>query len=237
MFRCFDGRWYRCHRWIDGAAKQNEETTVDDAFQMGQVVARLHQLQLGAGPLPPIAQFGQSHLLELAGRSGPATWSDLIRDHLDAIETAEVVGSALGDDTPIGSHCDLNAHNVLFTAAGLVLVDWDAAGPASASYERASTPALWARRHDGRLDRDVAAAFVRGYRDHGGTFTIDDVDSLTRWLTGLVWWTERNLQIALAHPSKRNDEAAAMLVTALINGVDTVTEQQRFLSDVLRVTC
>jgi len=232
-FERIDGRWYRCHRWIDGTAKQNEDTTAGDAHEIGIVVARLHDLRLEAGPLSRVAQYGQAHWLELARRAPWTPWSELIREHLDAIDAAEAFGATFDDPMPIGSHGDLNAHNVLFTTTGLVLVDWDAAGAASAIYERASTAVLWAQRHNGRFEHDVAAAFLRGYRDGGGTVSIDDVAALPRWLTGLAWWTERNVQIALTLASVNHHELANHLVSALINGVETVQQQQRFLHDVI----
>ena len=232
-FELLDGRWYRCHRWIDGTAKLNEDTTAHDAHEMGILVTRLHQLQLDAGPLPPAEPYGQAHWLGLARHAPQTAWGRLIEEHLAAIESAEAFGSTFADTTPIGSHCDLNAHNVLFTPAGLALVDWDAAGPASAAYERASTAVLWAHRHDGRLDRDVAASFLRGYREGGGAVSFDDAAALPRWLTGLAWWTERNLQIALARSSVKHDELATQLVYALINGVDTVKQRQQFLQGVI----
>jgi Ser/Thr protein kinase RdoA (MazF antagonist) len=232
-FEHVDGRWYRCHRWVDGTAKQNEDATAHDAHEMGILVAGLHRLQLEAGPLPPVACYGRAHWRELAGHAPRTRWGGLIHDHLDAIDAAEAFGATFDDTMPIGSHCDLNAHNVLFTAAGLVLVDWDAAGPASAIYERASTAVLWAQRHDGRLDPDVAAAFLRGYRGGGGTVSSDDVTALPRWLTGVAWWTERNVHIAVTQSSDKHDELATHLVGALINGVETVKRQQRFLHGVI----
>ena len=49
-----------------------------------------------------------------------------IREHLDAIDGAEAFGATFADVTPIGSHCDLNARNVVFAPVGLVLVARDA---------------------------------------------------------------------------------------------------------------
>ena len=232
-FECLDGRWYRCHRWIDGAAKQNEDTTARDAHKMGAVVARLHRLRLEAGRLPPIARYGRGHWRDLARRAPRASWSALIEHNLDAIDNSEKFGATFDDAAPIGSHCDLNAHNVLFTTKGLVLIDWDAAGPASAAYERASTAVLWSRRHDGRFDLDIAVAFLRAYREEGGLVDLSDVDALPRWLTGVAWWTERNVQIALARPSATHDELATHLVSALAAGIDTVHHQQAFLREAI----
>jgi hypothetical protein len=226
-------RWFRCHWWVDGTAKHNEDTTADDAYGMGKVVAALHRLEIPAGPAPSAHGFGRDHWLQLARSRPGSTWARSIEHHIDGIVAAETLGTAFRDPQTVGSHRDLNAHNVLFTTEGPVLIDWDAAGPASMTYERASTATLWAQRHDGLLDRDVAAGFLRGYRDGGGIIEPDDPDSLPLWLSGVTWWTERNVQIAIAKPSQHHDQLAAELVDALARGVDTVKHRQRFLKSVI----
>jgi Ser/Thr protein kinase RdoA (MazF antagonist) len=232
-FEQVNGRWCRCHRWIDGSAKQNEDTTAHDAHAMGRIVARLHQLQIPAGPLPPATRFGRDHWMNLARRGSGSSWAASIVEHLDAIESAEAFGATFVDTKTVGSHRDVNAHNVLFTSGGLMLIDWDPAGPVSAVHERAVTATLWAQRRDGRWDQDVAGAFLSGYRDAGGTINIEDIVALPNWLSGLSWWAERNVQISLARPSEKHDQLANDLVGALINGPETVTQRQRLLHDVI----
>lgn len=41
---------YRCHEWIDGVAKNNEDVTFTEAKAMGALVARLHGLQIPVAP-------------------------------------------------------------------------------------------------------------------------------------------------------------------------------------------
>src|SRR6185369_14771237 len=103
----------------------------------------------------PVACFGREHWLELARRAPRASWSRLLEQNVEAIDNAEQFGATFDDPASVGSHCDLNAHNVLFTPAGLLLVDWDAAGPASAAYERAGTAVVWSQRPGDRLDIEV----------------------------------------------------------------------------------
>jgi Ser/Thr protein kinase RdoA (MazF antagonist) len=234
-YELVDGRWYRCHRWIDGAAKHNEATSVHDAQLMGAVVAQLHCLAVPVATSQErsASSFGRLHWRRLAGRRPDARWAHLIRDHLDSIVGAEALAASLANGVEVGSHRDLNAHNVLFTGHGLVLIDWDAAGPISTGYERALTATWWAQRDHGRLDLEAATAFLRGYRGGGGVVELDDVVELPRWLGALSWWTERNVQIAVARPSDHHDELACGLVTALANGAETVRERQRFLAEAI----
>jgi Ser/Thr protein kinase RdoA (MazF antagonist) len=231
-FERLDGRWYRCHRWVEGVAKQNEDTTSDEGYAMGAVVAALHGLAIPAGPPPPANAFGQQHWLELARRRPHATWARSIQDHIDDIDASETIGSSVDQGSAVGSHRDLNAHNVLFTSDGPVLIDWDAAGPASVIYERVSTAVLWAQRRGGVPAVDVALGFLRGYLDSGGVVERDDAAALPLWLSAVTWWTERNVQIAITEPSEHHDQLATLLVDALTQGVKTVTRRQLFLNTV-----
>ena len=192
----------------------------------------LHALRIPVDVAPTRHRFGREHWLALANRgSSPATWPDLIRQHLDQILEAEVRGSSFPDEDEIGSHCDLNAHNVLISEDGVVLVDWDAAGPMSARYEAVATATLWAQRHSGRLDISVAQGFLRGYLSADGDIGPDDSAAVARRLNGLTWWTERNVQIAVDQPSEHHDDLASGLVLALANGVADLDHRQAFLRD------
>ncbi|MGD9792188.1 MAG: phosphotransferase enzyme family protein [Acidimicrobiia bacterium] len=226
-YETIDGRWYRCHRWADGSVKQNEDTSAGEAHAMGIVVARLHGLAIPADPSPPAEAFGRGHWLEAARLRPHAAWARAIEDHIDNIDAAESRGSSVAQEAVIGTHRDLNAHNVLFTPDGPVLIDWDAAGPASVRYERAATATLWAQRHDGGLDIEVASAFLRGYIDGGGVVDRDDASTLPLWLRDVAWWTDRNVKIAISQPSEHHEHLAALLVKTLADGLEAITRRQR----------
>lgn len=231
-FEEVEGRWYRCHRWASGSAKNNEGTTPEEALRMGQVVAALHALRIPVDTSPERHGFGKEHWLDLANRGlATAGWPDLIRQHLGSILDAEAIGSSFPEELEVGSHCDLNAHNVLFSDDRLQLVDWDAAGPISARYEAVATATLWAQRHDGRLDTEIAQSFLWGYLSAGGEIGPDDSTIIGRRLNGLTWWTERNVQIAIAQRSPTDDDLASGLVVALANGPADVDQRQAFLRD------
>lgn len=232
-FEQLDGRWHRCHRWVDGVAKQNEDTTAADARAMGLVVAGLHALAIPAGPARPANVFGREHWLNLARSRPHAAWARSIENDIDGIDASEALGATFDQSETVGSHRDLNAHNVLFTSNGPALIDWDASDPVATTYERASTATLWAQRHDGGLDIEIASGFSVAISMGGGETDRDDPAALPFWLSGLTWWTERNVQIAIAQASQHHDRLATWLVDALARGIETVQHRQDFLGSVM----
>ncbi len=119
----------RCHEWIDGEIKLNEQTSVEESRLMGKLVAHLHGLclpwsqVLDYTPGDDEPQWAGLALEADRRRSGLAP---LIHEHLATLETLEdkarQARRAHRMLPTVGSHRDLNAHNVLFSADGLQLI-------------------------------------------------------------------------------------------------------------------
>lgn len=232
------GRLVRCHEWVNGTAKVNEETTAEEASTMGSLVARLHQLAI-----PWSAQFdrqldpsGRPTWAELAedGLRREARWATVLADNLVEMERMAEAAQRLRDEqrqtSRIGSHRDLNAHNVLFSPDGLSLIDWDAAGPAFPPWERADYATLWSARKGGYYDPDAVYAFLRGYLDAGGEVTHDDPDTLAQLLETVESWTKKNVSWANSAPSDEYDLHAELLIEALLATPRDIEERRRLLS-------
>jgi Ser/Thr protein kinase RdoA (MazF antagonist) len=124
---------FRCHGWVDGSAKENEETSPPEARAMGRIVAQLHGLAV------PCSLARERNVsmdadrwmrLAAAGRGRHTGWANRIVEQVESLAriAAGPTPVELGGDELVGSHRDLNAHNVLFSEAGLHLVDWDSQG-------------------------------------------------------------------------------------------------------------
>ena len=224
--------WYRCHEWVGGKTKRNEDATPAEAAAMGSLVARLHGLALPATRAEPVGRFGAAHWSELAERGRAKRWAVLVRAHLPEMLAVEAAAPEARGGR-VGSHRDLNAHNVLFDDDRLVLIDWDAAGPAWPPNERAAFAVTWASRDGGRLDLETAVAFLRGYVEGGGAVEPSDTVALGARLSGLLWWTEHNVQLALRGIGDDQDALAALLVEAVIDARRALADDQRFLARAL----
>ncbi len=229
-----DGALFRCHAWIDGSAKENEASTAAEAAAMGRIVGHLHALRIPCpavqAPVPP----GREAWRELvrAGAARHAVWATKIDR---AFEQLVAIGGQprpldLGCGELVGSHRDLNAHNVLFSSTGLRLVDWDSAGPAWPRWERADFALRWGARHDGSYDEEAVVAFLRGYLDGGGELEADDPSVLAAGAAALTPWVLQNVELAIDGRSEAQDCLAAVLVDALLDMPRKVGTRQAVLA-------
>lgn len=229
------GQLLRCHGWIDGRAKENAETSAAEAAAMGHIVAHLHRLAIPCPPSRPArvaADAERWRRLAAAGLRRRCRWAGTVDDHVErlAIIAGGPSPAELGADELIGSHQDLNAHNVLFSDAALRLVDWDAAGSAWPRWERVDFATRWAERPGGRYDEAVLGAFLRGYLDGGGVIDEDDHSVLAAAPAALVPWVIENLEMAIETPDDEQDRLATALVAALLAMPEAARERQAVFS-------
>ncbi len=234
-----DGTRYRCHEWVDGTALPWHGHLPGTAAVVGGILAGLHRLRLGWGPslAPTGPVFGAPHWAHLAerARAMDACWCAQIERAAPEIARLEAHITATWTlEGAIGSHRDLHPTNLLRVARGRhVLVDWDAAGPVVPRQEVACFALVFGDRgQDGGYDQRVVRAFIDGYRQAGGQFARPGPDDLAFTASGLLWWTEQNVRLALASPTERAQaELTANLLTTLSQVQDRLTAQASMLAD------
>lgn len=232
-YALLDGVPFRCHEWVDGQAKVNEDVSPVEARRMGERVSRLHGLSIPATPPAESVLFSNDEWRALASRGleRSAPWAELMKREASTLARIQRAAQAMSaDDEAVGSHRDLGAHNVLFQASDLLLIDWDAAGPARPKTELAVVAMLWSQKRSNGYDAKRTVAFLRGYRQGGGEIESDDPARLIEWLDGLVWWMHENVEMALLQPSEHQDRLTEQLLVDTLNGPGTVAERQRFLA-------
>ncbi|MFE3501176.1 phosphotransferase family protein [Kitasatospora sp. NPDC059160] len=210
------------HRWVEGEKVPEEPVPEAYAFEVGQILARLHALDVpwtpepaesAEGPTPRdwpalaarAQASGQPWAGELASRVGTFL---AIADFLDACERPGPV---------VLTHRDVQPWNLLARAGRPVLLDWELSGPLDLSGELGST-ALGIAKGPG-LDDIRPAVFRRvldGYAAGGGAlpppgpswfaYTVGGWLGHTRWnvlrcLAGAEAGT--GPELALSHASVR----------------------------------
>lgn len=206
--RCFallDGCRYRCHEWLDGSSLRWHGHTRATAGAVGGMLARVHGLRL-----PRSSHLAAEHaspgfnrwitLLDSA-RSCDAELRIPLERALPSIQDLETLTLTIAPvESIVGSHRDLHPSNVmrLSDGHGLVLVDWDAAGPVVPAQEVVCFALVYAERdNNAGYAAKVAWAFINGYRAASGAFAFTGCEDLAMLVQGRLWWTEQNLRMAL----------------------------------------
>lgn len=138
---------YLVHEWCEGGPPTGDVTE-----WAGRTLAALHALPAGGTPEwepHPVAEW----LTWLDEAPGPFT--DEVRAYLPDIAEAIALSGDTTGLTPVGSHRDVKPDNVLETAGGPLLLDWDGAGPEWAEWELTRAAVHFSDRGEDR------AAFLR----------------------------------------------------------------------------
>ena len=199
------GRVFRCHEFVTGEPPTGA-LRATEAASAGEALGLIHHAELPWKPESMHANtFGEAHwhdLIDRAARLG-APWTKQVRAAMPAILAAEELAAEWWRRPHrwIGSHRDVRPDNALRSDAGLLLVDWDAAGPVVQGREVERTLPWWEPHAD---------TFLRGYQNVVGDVDLDEGHGDDG---GLGWWLETNVRHALALPG---DDERNWAVSALV---------------------
>ena len=225
----------RCSEWVDGRDLADDD---DVARWLGHTMAAIHSIEPVPAPDPvvygvhPVEQW--QVWLDAGERSG-RPWAAVLRDRLaELLEITEWIVAALDRSSDyVLCHRDIEPWNVMVTAAGPVLVDWDMAGPDSASLETAHAAFAFATRGGlDRMEQDITATFG-AYLEAGGRLR-SDPDLMARRvgmrLNRLCWRLSMSIGAEPLGPWNRAD-----IETRAAEQIETLPEFRRQLCALGRV--
>jgi hypothetical protein len=181
----------RVHHWVQGDPVGLGPVDPRVAWWAGQVLAVLHGLRIRPQdrtvfPVPNTDTASRwPELTDAADRSGVA-WARLLGAAAPAVSLIAELALTAGylPDQEVMSHGDIDQKNLVASASGPVLCDWDLAAPLVPRRELADVAlslACWD-------DISIAHQVVRSYRRAGGDDTAFDPSDLGHSLmTGLDW--------------------------------------------------
>jgi len=226
----------RVHRWVAGEAVPRTPTSIEVARWCGEVLATIHGLAMQprrpevfpAHDASAVARWPT--LLEAVERSG-APWADLARQAVPWIERiGELHASAAARPTLMG-HRDIDQKNLLLTAAGPVLCDWDVAGPEQPRVELADVAVSMARWEVPAVARAVLDGYRAGGADAGPITAVDLAPTLRSALDWVVLNVERALGLRGTEVDRSLGEAQAPeLLAALPARVEAALGIEAFLA-------
>ncbi|MGW4109673.1 phosphotransferase family protein [Actinosynnema sp. NPDC004786] len=185
------------HEWHEGVPP-----TDDVSAWVGGILAALHGLPAGGRP------EGRPHPVEEWREwldEAPGDFTDAVRAYLPDIARARELAADTGGLTAVGTHRDVKPDNVLRTATGPLLLDWDGAGPDYAEWELTR-----AALHFSRLGEDRAAfdRVIESYERAGGHRPPASPTSfaglLRTYLGGAAWMVWRALGHRPVTPPERS---------------------------------
>jgi hypothetical protein len=204
------------HRWVDGRDLVHDDSVSD---WLGATMARLHTV--APPPAAPDdslnsvfavhpAEDWRTWINEAGEQALP--WADDAQSALPSIiATTDLIERATAASTDlVGSHRDLLIHNVMVTADGFTLVDWDAAGPQRAWHEAVCTAHDFGRLGpDGKrfdADPEVMRSILAAYLAAGGRRSADGVASLAGLFGLMLSRLAYFMWVSLGHRQRTVDE-------------------------------
>ncbi|SDT35827.1 Predicted kinase, aminoglycoside phosphotransferase (APT) family [Friedmanniella luteola] len=208
------------HRWVEGEAVPEAPVSAGYAFEIGEILARLHALEVPwpSGSTEDPASQDWSELAERAVATGQP-WAEDLAARVDTfVAIADLVDTCERPGPVVLTHGDVQPWNLLAREGRPVVLDWELSGLLDLSGELGST-ALSLAKGPGFDDLEPAVfrAVLDGYVAGGGALPppgpswfvlmIGGWLGHTRWnilrcLTGVEVGTGPDL--ALSHASVRN---------------------------------
>lgn len=187
---------FTVHGWYDASSVTSEATSEVFAVSLGDAVARIHSL---GHPEPDAADVldrrpTAEEWNALASRADAAqlSWASGIRAASGRLEGALRTVDDWDDRSAaakLSSHRDLTSANILNDHGVAVLIDWESAGPTSASAEIGRT-ALDNFLKGDTLDHALLSAYLGGYTAYRPLPPID-LHWCSLWIRGLVVFAEQ----------------------------------------------
>ncbi len=194
----------RAHEWMDGEQTTRGPHSEDDAETIAGILSRLDALEYPAdSSVPDLTRRRPQDVWDVLCerlRADGIAWFDELRRNLQMLQELEAFAveadRTASEHERIMCHRDADPKNVLRRHDGqLLLIDWDASGPAIPRREFARQAVTWIGSYDPQ--EHLARAYVRGYRGAGGSpfkLTREDFGEMAGVL---LRWCEFNVRRVL----------------------------------------
>lgn len=167
---------FRVYEWLNHRLLSTDD---DIAEWLGRTLSAIHQLEPAPAATGPdwYGIHPRETWLEWIDNAGDQSWVELARKRLPFIEklTTRIARAFDNAGDPVRTHSDIEPWNVLYTARGPVLIDWDTGGIDSATLQAAQAAYAFAGGDIARTGEILAA-----YRTTGGHIVDAGPDLLVR---------------------------------------------------------
>ncbi|MEO3945803.1 phosphotransferase [Gorillibacterium sp. CAU 1737] len=196
--------FYLVFDWVDGISLKPSEVTVRHCEEMGALLADLHQTDF-SGLAMDKEEASQESTIDWTfylqrGREARFVWVTQLQDAMEKLYEWNALANhsaSLLEADRVFSHRDLEPKNVMWTADGPVIIDWESAGSIHPLQDLTETAFYWSREDGGTIDKDRFLAFLQGYQRKIGPLAADWNVVLATGFRGRLAWLEYSLNRSL----------------------------------------
>jgi aminoglycoside phosphotransferase (APT) family kinase protein len=184
------------HRWVDGESVPEEPVSTVFAFEIGEILARLHSLDLvwRHEPTHYPSPRDWPELAEQALASGQP-WAHDLAGKVDVfLEIARFVNTCERSGPVVLTHRDIHPWNLLDRDGRPVVLDWEISGLLDLAGELGSTALSLSKGHGfDNIDHTVFRAVIDGYVAGGGALPPAGPSWFVFMIHGWLGFTRRNI--------------------------------------------
>ncbi|MEZ0110882.1 aminoglycoside phosphotransferase (APT) family kinase protein [Catenulispora sp. EB89] len=212
------------HRWVEGETVPEEPVSAEFAFEIGEILARLHTLDVAWPQGPTEEREPTSHdWAELAAQAIATRqpWADELTSRVETfLAIADFVETCERPGPVVLTHRDIQPWNLLARHGRPVVLDWELAGMLDLSGELGST-ALSLAKGPGfdAIKPAVFRALLDGYVTGGGTLPPAGPSWFAYMIGGWLGHTRWNILRCLADVEARTGPDLALSQESARNGV------------------
>ena len=211
-----DGRRWRVSEWVDMGPEPIKPISEAIAASVGSTLGKLHALGLPTElPVNPwlLRRPSAEQLHDLSTRANAAgmAWAPMVGAALPTLFDLATIGDGTSDGELVLAHCSLTPESVrLSHGDGLLVLDWEYAGPLAPRWELGSTLVQWctglgdySRYAEDDLDagaaRALASAYGREVERASSSRDGRDLGMFTIAITGYLNWVASRVNWAIPH--------------------------------------
>ncbi len=224
------------HRWVDGEPVPEAPVSAAFAFEVGEVLARIHALDVG-WTHEPIDDPTPRDWRELSERAVATEqpWADELASSVESLlAIADFVDTCERPGPVVLTHRDVQPWNLLARAGRPILLDWELSGTLDLASELGSTALSIAKGPD---FEDIQPAIFRsvldGYVAGGGALPPSGPSWFVFMIGGWLGHTRWNVIRCLAGVEASTGPDLALSHDAVRNGVRGLPDMFRRLPDLL----
>jgi aminoglycoside phosphotransferase (APT) family kinase protein len=224
------------HRWVDGETVPEAPVPAAFAFEIGEILARIHALDVEwtHEPIEDSAPRDWRELAERAAATGQPWADELVSNVETLLAIAHFVDTCERPGPVVLTHGDIQPWNLLARDGRPVVLDWELSGTLDLASELGSTALSVAKGHGfDDIQPIIFRTVLDGYVAGGGTLPPWGPSWFVFMIGGWLGFTRWNIVRCLAGVEANSGPDLALSHESVRNGVHGLPDMFRRLPDLV----